>query len=134
MTTTNGQITNAGTKPFDQAKVNAAKSTPSLTPEQARIAALEAQLSKAQKALAQANAPKAVRFGIGPKGGVMILGLQGFPVTLYAYQLMRVFQSQNSAKEFMTTNWDKLNFQHKDGSDAPEQAAEVEAWLAENEQ
>lgn len=117
------------TNGLNQAKIDAAKSTKSITPEQARIAALEAQLARATAALASANAPKAVRFGIGPKGGVMILGLQGFPVTLYAYQLMRLFEGQNSCKEFMIANWDKLNFQHKDGSAAPEQAEEVEKWL-----
>ena len=121
-------------RPLNQQAIDAAKTTKSITPEQATIAALQARLQKAEAALAAANSPKSLRFGIGPKGGIMVLGLQGFPVTLYAFQLMRLYQAMNSAKEFMVRNWDKLNFQHKDGSDAPEQAAEVEAWLQINEQ
>lgn len=119
------------TMTIDQTKVANGKSTASLTPQQAELARLQAENARLQKALEAASRPGAIRLSVGEKGGISVLGLQGFPVTLYAYQLMRLCMATNSIKEFIVREWDRLSFKHKDGSPAPEQAAAVEKWVAE---
>jgi len=131
MDTTNGQskVTNPAQRPvgvgYDATKVAALKTTKSVDPRDAEIAALRAQVARLQEA------PKrGLRFQVGAKGGIMILGLQGFPVTLYADQLVSVLEAKDSLAEFMVANWDKLTFADRKGNPAPEKAIRVQEWLA----
>lgn len=45
---------------------------------------------------------------VGEKGGIMLLGLQRFPVTLYQEQWLRVLENADAIRSFIKANSDKL--------------------------
>jgi hypothetical protein len=67
----------------------------------ARIAELEAKLEKA-------NAPKALKFKVSPKGAVSAYGLQRFPVTLYKGQWEQLLAQAEALKSFIDANKSSL--------------------------
>jgi hypothetical protein len=63
----------------------------------ARIAELEAQVAKA-------NAPKALKFKVSPKGAVSVYGMQRFPVTLYKGQWAQLLAQAEALQSFIEAN------------------------------
>ena len=64
---------------------------------------LKAELAAVKAALAAAPAPKkekAVELRVSPKGGIMLLNLQGFPFTLYWEQLVKIFAMADDIRSF----------------------------------
>ena len=49
-----------------------------------------------------------LRFKVGEKGGVMVMGLQQFPVTLYKGQWDRLIEAIPALQAFIAQNIDKL--------------------------
>lgn len=84
--------------------VNDEQGNPLLTPEQARIAELEAQVAR----LKAASRGK-LTLKVSEKGAVMVLGLQRFPVTLYREQWERVIEAAPQIKAFIEANADLLS-------------------------
>jgi hypothetical protein len=71
----------------------------------ARIAELEKQVgSKKQGSL---------EFKVGEKGGVSVYGLGRFPVTLYYEQWVRLLDSADGLRVFLTENKSKLKLKSK---------------------
>src|ERR1700683_3014972 len=65
---------------------------------QARVAQLEAQLTAKNK----------INFKVSEKGAVSVLGLQRFPVTLYASQWERLAAEMDKLMAFIAANNDKV--------------------------
>jgi|HubBroStandDraft_4_1064222.scaffolds.fasta_scaffold1866617_1 hypothetical protein len=65
---------------------------------QARVAQLEAQLVAKNK----------INFKVSEKGAVSVLGLQRFPVTLYASQWERLAAEMDKLMAFIAANQDKV--------------------------
>lgn len=63
----------------------------------ARIAELEAQVTKAKK-------EKALSLKVSQKGAVSLYGLGRFPVTLYGGQWERLLSEAEAIKSFLETN------------------------------
>src|SRR6516164_95872 len=81
--------------PRDVATMDAVKE-PSYAELKARIAQLEAEKAKKQSTQ--------LHFKVGEKGGVCVIGLNTFPVTLYIEQWQRLFEALPRLQEFIAVN------------------------------
>ena len=59
---------------------------------------------------AELEARKTLRLGVSPKGCVMVLGLRGFPVSLYPGEWTRLLEMSDEITEFIETHRDQLSW------------------------
>ena len=74
--------------------------------------ALQAELEKVKQQLEQEKAKNArpfkIHFKVSPKGGISLLGLQAFPVTLYKNQWLSLLDCQEELKQFIEEHDEEL--------------------------
>lgn len=65
---------------------------------------LLARIAELEKNASQSRVAGRLTLRIGEKGGVMVIGLQRFPVTLYAEQWERLLNEGKTILEFIAAN------------------------------
>ena len=81
-----------------------------VTPPQPTVEELLAKIAKMEEANKQSDLD-GISFKIGEKGGVSVLGLQRFPITLYYDQWIRLLDGKvaGALLDFLEENKDKLS-------------------------
>lgn len=61
----------------------------------------ELAASQAENAKLKAKATDGLKFKVAPKGGIMLLGMRGFPITFYEDEWTRVFSLKQAFETFI---------------------------------
>jgi hypothetical protein len=68
---------------------------------------LESELAALKAENARLKSASALRFKMGNKGNICVLGLQAFPVTLYRAQWERILDNADALRAFMDEHADE---------------------------
>ncbi len=68
----------------------------------------ELEQLKAENAKLKQQSNQALKLKVAPKGGIMLLGLRGFPVTFYAGEWVKILAMGEAITQFIAANGSEI--------------------------